>query len=875
MRNNNGRAVRRLSSRSLKNNRMRNLFAVCAITLTSMLFTSVFTFLSGMIQSGQESTMREVGTRAHAGLKDADMLQYEKTAADPIVVKSNYNIYLGIAENIQKTQAEIRFMPFEDALADYFITLREGRMPEAENEIVVDTSILDELNAPHALGAEIPLVFEFMGKTVKKKFKVSGYYEGSAVSHASELFISERFWYRLKGSRTEDDFRAWNKKHPNENGKGLLSINLFFDNASDLEEKVQTVIEHAGYEPGTELDYGVNWAYMQNRLESVDAFSYCMAAGALAVILLTGYLIIYNIFQISILRDIRFYGLLKTIGTTKRQLRHLITRQVVLLSVIGIPIGLLLGYAAGSLGVPLTARLGGNTINLQSSLQFDPAVFLFGAAFSMSTVFLSCQKPGKIAGSVSPIEAAKYTEVKIKRRPTRAGRNPRRFSPFSMAAANLKRNKKKTGIVISSISLSMILLTLVMTGVGSFRIDLFLEERIAGDIMIAGADTFRTVGSSNNYELDEAYVEFADSQPGIEETNEMWIDFDKSIIVNKKGVSALQKLDQEEKLNWEFGMNPLDMETFGGYIYSYSDGLFQNIKVLEGSLDVEKFQNGNYILLKCFYGINVLGPEDSPYHPGDKVTVSSVTKDSTTQEIKNEAGEVIDIVYDNLAKKEYEVMAIVDYPHSMDLSRYSPNGMDAVLPIKECKNKESLNSICFAKSYQIQEESREAFEAAIKDYTETNNPLMGYVSKQSLENEFSGMVETISTIGIALAGVITLIGILNFINAVSTGIISRKREFAMLQSIGMTTWQLRSVVICEGISYVAAAGLLSLIAGSALSYAVLRAFNNMILFFEYRFQILPFMIMLPILLAVAAAVPVLSFQQLRKESVVERLREAE
>lgn len=83
------------------------------------------------------------------------------------------------------------------------------------------------------------------------------------------------------------------------------------------------------------------------------------------------------------------------------------------------------------------------------------------------------------------------------------------------------------------------------------------------------------------------------------------------------------------------------------------------------------------------------------------------------------------------------------------------------------------------------------------------------------------MIRVISTIGLSLSVVIALIGVLNFVNAVFTSIVSRKREFAMLQSIGMTTGQLKRVIICEGISYIAATGVLSLIVGTILSYAVL------------------------------------------------------
>ena len=113
MRNNNGAAIRRLSGRSLKNNRMRNLFAMLAIVLTGVLFTAVFSLVSGIMQVSQEDTMREVGGRFHAGLKEATQEQYEKVITDPLIKDYSYNIFIGRADNIVKRQAELRYLPEE------------------------------------------------------------------------------------------------------------------------------------------------------------------------------------------------------------------------------------------------------------------------------------------------------------------------------------------------------------------------------------------------------------------------------------------------------------------------------------------------------------------------------------------------------------------------------------------------------------------------------------------------------------------------------------------------------------------------------------------------------------------------------------------
>ena len=890
MKNNNGAAVRKLSSRSLKNNRMRNLFAVVAITLTGILFTAVFSLVGGAMQAAQESTMREVGSRAHAGLKGATKEQYEKVAADPMVVKSSYNIYIGTADNIVKWSAEIRYLPEEDTLQDMFIELEEGHLPTAENEIVVNTFVLDELHLPYALGEKIPLTFRFMDKTIEDEFVVSGWYRGDYISHASELFVSEDYWEKLKGYLTDEDFLRWRQTHPEDRDVGLYAGSVYFDKAFNLDEKIRAVIINAGYEPETELDYGVNWAYMSSRVESVDPFAVMMIVSAVLVILITGYLIIYNIFQISVISDIQFYGLLKTIGTTTRQIRRLVRRQVMLLSAIGIPLGLAVGYGIGKCALPFVLSFSDYN-GADNTLQFHPWILVFSAVFSVLTVFLSSRKPAKIAGSISPIEAVKYTEAglqgkaagrKKKRRVTR-----KRFSAVSMALSNLGRNKRTTFVVITAISFSMILLSIIMTAVGSFRIEQFMEQRITGDFMLGNINLTSSSSSGGDVEIAPEYLALADAQAGIEKRQEMWIRFRTYLKVDEKAREQLRQLDAEGKLRRDrYSVENVDKLLRGemsmqGFCYSYSEELLSELQVLEGTLDIEKFRSGNYVLLTRILGADWLPSEEQVYHPGDTVTLEMYTENSTFREITNESGETIDVIYENLEEKEYEVMAIVDIPSCMDLQRHASNGCDVVLPFREMEeetagyeNSEEA-ALCWQKfmvSYEVADEEQAVFEAAVKSYADSHSTV-GYLTKENLRKEFDNMVTVIAAVGVSLAAVTAFIGSLNFVNAIVTGILSRRREFAMLQSIGMTEEQLRRTLVCEGGAYIVIAGSISLVVGSALSYLIVNALNHMILFFEYRFQIWSFVIMIPILALVAVLAPVAAYKNLQKKSIVERLRD--
>lgn len=884
MKNNNGASIRKLSNRSLKNNRMRNIFAIIAITLTGILFTAAFSLTSGAMQISQETTMREVGTKSHAGLKDATVEQYSKISSDPLIKKSSYNILIGIAKNIMKRQAELRYTPDEETLDDIFITLEEGRMPIDRNEIIVDTFILDELKLPYALGGKIPLDFSFMGKEISEEFNVCGYYQGDYISHASELFLSESYWNELKGGLSDEDFQRWGSEHPENHGVGLMSVNMHFFDDSNLEEKICTVIKNAGYEPGEDVSYAVNWAYMSSRIASADMMTYVILGFAIIVILMSGYLIIYNIFQISVISDIKFYGLLKTIGTTKRQIRRLVNRQAALLSMIGIPIGLVIGFIIGKLALPFSLSFMEHDI-ANPSLKFNPWIMVFGAGFSAFTVFISCRKPGRIAGNVSPIEAVKYTEAgsayqkkgNKNKKHSKKKKQSRRFNALSMAFSNLGRNKRTAAAVIAAISLSIMLLAIIMTAVNSFRLERFIEQRIVGDFLVGSVNITSMSPRNGDFSIDPEYLELADSLEGITNRNEMWVTYGSSIQIDEKALAAYHKFDEEGKLyRSEHTTNSLNKILSGegkidGHVYGYDEGLLCNLDIIEGTFDIDKFHNGSYIILGVFQGSDDIAATDHVYHPGDKVIVESITEDSNAHEITSDSGELIDVWYDNLAQTEYEVMAIADIPASMNLHRYTANGCDAILPLSEF----STNHVCFAVSYKVEAAYQETFETVIKAYTEDVNTFMGYSSKSSLKGEFENMSSVISIMGITLAAVIALIGILNFINAIITGIISRKREFAMLQSIGMTNPQLQKTLICEGICYIGIAGVISFILGSLLSWQILEALNNVVLFFEYRFQILPFLIMMPLLIIIAVLTPLLAFKQLKKKSIVERLRESE
>lgn len=163
-------------------------------------------------------------------------------------------------------------------------------------------------------------------------------------------------------------------------------------------------------------------------------------------------------------------------------------------------------------------------------------------------------------------------------------------------------------------------------------------------------------------------------------------------------------------------------------------------------------------------------------------------------------------------------------------------------------------------------------EAFLKDYTENVNPQFDYESKATYAGEFESIRSMFLLLGSALSFIVGLVGILNFFNAILTGITARRRELAVLQSIGMTTRQLQTMLALEGLLYTLGSALLALVLILATAPIVGPGLNGMLWFFTYHFTIWPIMAILPLFAVLGIAIPMVTCRITQRYSVVERLR---
>ncbi len=874
----NRKCIRKLSWRSLWASRKRNIIAIIAIALTALLFTSLFTIVMSINSSYEMYTFRQVGGYCHGTFKEVTEAQIENISAHSNVKAAGKRITIGYMDSgiFAKAPAEVSFM--DDNCTEWsFAEPTTGHKPQGRNEITMDTHALKLLGVEPEVGAEIELTYTVgalseMPYEKTNTFTLAGWWEYDDISPVHYINISEEYAKEIEAEAMSKGLEPFR-----------IDLNVMMASSMNIRGQMEQVDLDLGYSwdetgEGELVRIGVNWGYTSSQLgESMDATTLVAIIAFLALVIFTGYLIIYNIFQISVTGDIRFYGLLKTIGVTPRQLRRIIRQQALFLCVVGIPIGLLLGYGVGASLTPVVMARTNLGVGV-STVSTSPLIFFASALFALITVLLSCSRPGKIASKVSPVEATKYTEFvrsKKKHRTTRGAK------VHQMAFANLGRNKRKTVLVVISLSLSVVLLNILVTFTGGFDMEKYLAKQTCADFIVSSTDYFR-------YNRSGSYI----SQEQIEQ-----IKANTSESLAGSGYQLMGAISWISEEAWRaerarYGLSEmmemeLAMATRRGELVSaeaqiegLDESLFEKLTLIEGDLTPLFHEDSNAIAMAVYtddYG-NVSTPD---YYPsvGSTQTITYVEDayyiDSRTGEKCNETTpqEYLEYYIAESRDVDYTICAYVTIPHSMSY-RYGTFGYRYILPVTRLAEDSQQDPIPLFWLFDTPDAAAEdAAESYLAELTADDLSLLMYESKTTLRAEFEGFQNMFLLLGGLLCAIIGLVGILNFFNAIMTGILSRKREFAVLQAVGMTNKQLKAMLVYEGLFYALCSALSALVLSFILNPLVGDLMENMFWFFSAKFTIVPVLLAIPIFALLGWLIPYVMYNHAAKNSIVDQLRD--
>ncbi len=832
----NKKTVKRLADTSFKNEKMRNVFAIIAITLTTVLFCSLFAVSSSLIASMEESTMRQVGGSAHVGFKFLTEEEYTNISKHPDIKEISYSVVLGMAENeeLMKRQTELRYTKDELFAQMFFAMPTTGRLPEAKDEIATDTLVLEKLGISAKIGEKVTLQYSVCDKQYVDTFTLVGFWEGDSVMPASQAWLSKEY---VEDILSECDTTSLDET------VGTINAELNFDNSWNLEAKLEKVITESGYSLN-EINTGVNWAYMGGtEIEPGVVFG---LIAIIFVIVFCGYLMISNVFMISVAKDVHFYGLLKTIGTTGKQIKAIITRQALRISLVGIPIGLLLGCMVGAILTPVVIGIS-NITTIKVSIQWW--VFVFAAVFALFTVFVSIQEAEKIATRVSPIEALRMTDVVDNRK--RKRKLGQKIHLWKMAGENVGRNRKRLWLVTISISLSLVILNGAYSMSNSLNMDAYLSGLINHDFVM-GDVTWFNVGA--NYRdadtMNDDFLDELSGYQGIESLEKIYFS-EKLCPLDEHWDGMAERVETELEADADYIERLKDQLYCGNlvyHVYGIDDAVWDDVTVWQGEIDLEKLRSGNYVVV-------------SPYDEEGKLNVYEV-------------GDKVDVFTKNGESRNCEVIAIASIPYGISIQHSHPAEVNIFMP-SEVFLQYVEDKCPMVVTLDVEDDEMDTMEHFLKEYCEKRNQNMQYTSKATYIEEYEDTQRTYKMVGIVISVLLAMIGLSNFANTIITSIVTRKHEFAVLESIGMTLKQQRRMLVLEGLIYMLLTSVVTCTIGAVIGYYGISLLLSGSNYYTITFTIMPSMLCMPILLMLTIIIPLLSQKYVNCESVVERLRRTE
>lgn len=828
MLNNNQAVLKRLSANMLKASKKRNIVAIVAIVLTTFMISSVFSVGVSFIKNFDVMSQRISGTRANVSVSDisSDKLEQIRSMAGVKDVGLMYNVGTWQEENSNNIGIFLQSLDnvaFEKLIAPVYKEV-VGSYPSAEYEAMMSLTALRQLGIKEPkVGQQIKLDYKSKGYDFSDTFTLTGYFDSYTNSQSwGTIYLSENY-VKTHGLTLERD------------GTVLVHASNLRKEAVHLK-----MIELSNFSKDSD-----------NRLivDSSQKFAEIAVIVMLVLfVVLSGYLLIYNIMYISVTREINAYGMLKTIGATKSQLGKLVYKQARYLMLWGILVGVGLSVLASFVLVPSIMKWmveGGNPI-MPTDVSFSPIIYVGTVLFSSFTVLISCYKPAKLASKVSAVEALKYTSVSVSTK--KKSNTVDGAKLYKMSFRNIFRDKKRAILVFLSLSLGVITFIATNNFFSSMDLENYINRYYPWDFKYESVPPLETNTYSNEV---LKKLEKLDSLTDLEVISTAYCTFDADLSALKP-IFYQDYLDQKNNLNISFEVfldalvNGSSDLKYGSWLYVIDD---HYLSVFEDKykqkVDIEAFKRGEL----CILG----------YGDYDQMVGRSLS-------LAMDEGKVNASIKVGGAFKDHDDCNAGGY------SRMT--GCPAAIYVSQAfVDKYQVPKAVSKIQFNVEQGEELSVKQMLEDLNKTLPPNAFMFSSQvERSEEFSSSISVFKVLSGCFAFGFILIGIINFINVMATGIFARSGEFAMLESVGMTKAQITKMLFFEGFYYALLTSALILVFGSAV-VGVLAKLTPLIA--DYAQVVYPFAtfgLSFIVIFAVCLSIPAIVYRSVSKETVTERLR---
>lgn len=810
---------------NMRHYKSKNILIGIAIILTTLLLFVIPSIGKDMVEVNF-AVINKIYPTWHALYRNVDESTVMKLAAHHDVKTYGLRSDAGYM-NLEDATVSMMYMD-RTGMELYKVKLKEGQLPQKENDIVVSKGILEALGQNGKIGDTITVPYQILKDdgldyTKEKDFRICGFLADNESSKEQKQYtslVSEAF---LKAEIPVEQVKY----------RFLLQVNGQKGNTTaDYTETIQNIARQFGI---SEDDMNINKEYLAANY--VDPATIPVIVGIMLIVVLAGIITIYSVYYVSMNQRVQEFGKLKAIGATKRQLRQIVLREGMGVALFAIPIGLLIGTVAVKVVLLQFIEHAKDSNVLMTEAYKVVAkgevqlyywwIYLLAIAVTLCTVYLSLMKPMRMAAKVSEIEAMRYQGGSKRQKSSRKGYQFLNIG--RLAKRNLAENKKKSTITIVSMAVTGIFVMMVAT-------------------VLSCANPMESAKSSivGQYEISPIVESGNKEHPEYE-----WAEVQKNNPLNEGLKQQIEELDGVERVDvftaLKVSGGPFEEEIGTEFINGVPEEYAEELKkgITEGNVTYEELKSGDKVildraLLHWYPDIKV----------GDKLKLNIHDGDNTFQ-------------------KEIEVAAIGEY--GTGLTNYN-----CLIMAKEGAEKLTINNSSSYFQVIADKDYDEALEASLQAIVDGS----GRLQMRTWKNEYDTWENAIQmTRGACYAFIIILaaISIMNLINTMINSVHVRKKELGMMQAIGMSDRQLMKMLQLEGIFYTVGTLIISIGVGSLAGYPLFLYAKRTGMFniSTYHYPVTAAIIIILTLFVIQMLLAIFIAKSVRKDSLIERIRFSE
>lgn len=810
---------------NMRHYKSKNILIGIAIILTTLLLFVIPSIGKDMVEVNF-AVINKIYPTWHALYRNVDESTVMKLAAHHDVKTYGLRSDAGYM-NLEDATVSMMYMD-RTGMELYKVKLKEGQLPQKENDIVVSKGILEALGQNGKIGDTITVPYQILKDdgldyTKEKDFRICGFLADNENSKEQKQYtslVSEAF---LKAEIPVEQVKY----------RFLLQVNGQKGNTTaDYTETIQNIARQFGI---SEDDMNINKEYLAANY--VDPATIPVIVGIMLIVVLAGIITIYSVYYVSMNQRVREFGKLKAIGATKRQLRQIVLREGMGVALFAIPIGLLIGTVAVKVVLlQFVEHAKDSNVLITEAYKVVAKgevqlyywwIYLLAIAVTLCTVYLSLMKPMRMAAKVSEIEAMRYQGGSKRQKSSRKGYQFLNIG--RLTKRNLAENKKKSTITIVSMAVTGIFVMMVAT-------------------VLSCANPMESAKSSivGQYEISPIVESGNKEHPKYE-----WAEVQKNNPLNEGLKQQIEELDGVERVDvftaLKVSGGPFEEKIGTEFINGVPEEYAEELKkgITEGNVTYEELKSGDKVildraLLHWYPDIKV----------GDKLKLNIHDGDNTFQ-------------------KEIEVAAIGEY--GTGLTNYN-----CLIMAKEGAEKLTINNSSSYFQVIADKDYDEALEASLQAIVDGS----GRLQMRTWKNEYDTWENAIQmTRGACYAFIIILaaISIMNLINTMINSVHVRKKELGMMQAIGMSDRQLMKMLQLEGIFYTVGTLIISIGVGSLAGYPLFLYAKRTGMFdiSTYHYPVTAAIIIILTLFVIQMLLAIFIAKSVRKDSLIERIRFSE